>query len=1004
MLAPVLADLLIEPDAANPPQRALRIFIFYAHEDAGLRERFEKHLELLRRQGYIEVWHDQKLMPGSVVQTESAQALAAADVVVPLISSDLIASETWAREMDRALERRKEQGLEIVPVLLRPFDLQETALNRMTILPSNGQEVTAWQNEDLAWKDVAQGIRRIAKQWRSESSPERGQHVALLVQRPPAVALPATYQQFAQYMKRRIEQINSELDWSDAVFTELEAEVESEVSSRWFDRWLRPWKRRGLRRERSLSDALKNSTEPLILLDGEPGSGKSVALRHLGRELAQKAQTANKPEVIPIYIDLRKLRPGPGAVVDSSLIRSFVLSELGAVNVPALTSFLKEEFDRGIREGRWLFLFDGFDEIPAVLCSSEVDRTIVMYATALEGFTCTMARCRAIVASRPYRGPRKLGWPSFRILPLSENRRLEFLLRSCKSRPQAEQISDWLLTEGSRIGILRDNPLFLALLCNYVKRNSGLPRRVHDVYADFFSHRLGRDEQRVRQAYHLGPDELHRAAEGISYCMASHPELGLSPALPALSAALSTMELCRGMDLDDAVDALVELRLGSIERDALGSRRFGFAHRRFQEYFATSVALAHPELVEAGLLLRDPRWREPAVVLLQTQQGERFRDLTARATQLLEGWTVEEDPKAEPSIRPFPWPEGMLHVLGLLQDGLAGRIEDVPEALRIRVGAIISRVRTSGTLLDHKWALEVAGVAPQEVLLSEIQNAFRSPSAWLRDVAVRQTESLTEIPDSIHREIRGWLIRQMWAGRLIPELPAIRAQLARLPGKERYLPSLRVLKAVAVTSPLVLRLKLLICIVMIARQTSLFTQVLLTAFTGALWQSHKFSISASLFNKSNALNNWILKNTPQNPYTSAYAFEAILEILIFYEILFLSFEFSINQDSAIYLNELRLTSTTILIIVAIIGLWICGAHYAVETEKLTRYYSWLLHPFAGFLASLRVIGFLVSSIAAFILIFLLLFPIWIISTIATPIILTFWVINYCKDRILFNQF
>jgi hypothetical protein len=88
--------------------------------------------------------------------------------------------------------------------------------------------------------------------------------------------------QFAVYIEREINRLDGREEWSDFKFTDLEAEVEAKGRRNSYSFlpifFQNPDE---LRRESSLSKALESSQERLILLEGSPGSGKSVALRHL---------------------------------------------------------------------------------------------------------------------------------------------------------------------------------------------------------------------------------------------------------------------------------------------------------------------------------------------------------------------------------------------------------------------------------------------------------------------------------------------------------------------------------------------------------------------------------------------------------------------------------------------------------------------------------------------------------------------------------------------------
>ena len=142
------------------------------------------------------------------------------------------------------------------------------------------------------------------------------------------------------------------------------------------------------RREKSLSKALRNVRERLILLEGEPGAGKSVALRHVARELANSAARQRDPDaLVPLYINLKELDVGGEAVTHES-IHDFVLHYINRTNRHDVEEFLEGEFRAGLERGSWLFLFDSFDEIPAVLSAVEPDRTVECFSEAIADFFC----------------------------------------------------------------------------------------------------------------------------------------------------------------------------------------------------------------------------------------------------------------------------------------------------------------------------------------------------------------------------------------------------------------------------------------------------------------------------------------------------------------------------------------------------------------------------------------------------------------------------------------
>src|SRR5664280_2502554 len=108
---------------------------------------------------------------------------------------------------------------------------------------------------------------------------------------------------FCAYMSNQVRKISSLEQWHDARYTELEATIEAEGGGKGLRSLLHTG---GTRRERSLSRALRRSREDLIVLEGQPGTGKSVALRHVALVLLRRASHSLRPQVlVPLYVNLK---------------------------------------------------------------------------------------------------------------------------------------------------------------------------------------------------------------------------------------------------------------------------------------------------------------------------------------------------------------------------------------------------------------------------------------------------------------------------------------------------------------------------------------------------------------------------------------------------------------------------------------------------------------------------------------------------------------------------
>jgi TIR domain/NACHT domain len=138
----------------------LTLFYSYTHEDEMLCQELDRHLRLLQRRGIISAWYDRKIVPGTDWSKDIDYHLNQASVILLLVSSDFLASDyCYQVEMQRALERHQSGEARVIPILLRPVDWHEAPFAHLQSLPRNAQPVTLWDNQDAAFRDIAEGIR-----------------------------------------------------------------------------------------------------------------------------------------------------------------------------------------------------------------------------------------------------------------------------------------------------------------------------------------------------------------------------------------------------------------------------------------------------------------------------------------------------------------------------------------------------------------------------------------------------------------------------------------------------------------------------------------------------------------------------------------------------------------------------------------------------------------------------------------------------------------------------
>lgn len=137
------------------------VFFSYSHADEELRNRLEKHLSLLKRQGLVEAWHDRRILAGSELDKAISSNLEAADIILLLVSADFLDSEyCYSKEMQRAMERHTAGTAVVIPVILKPCDWHSAPFGKLLATPRDGKAVTSWANVEEALADVASHVRK----------------------------------------------------------------------------------------------------------------------------------------------------------------------------------------------------------------------------------------------------------------------------------------------------------------------------------------------------------------------------------------------------------------------------------------------------------------------------------------------------------------------------------------------------------------------------------------------------------------------------------------------------------------------------------------------------------------------------------------------------------------------------------------------------------------------------------------------------------------------------
>jgi len=132
--------------------------LLFAPVDRTFAQELEKQLRLLPA---FEIWHEEKLLPGVNRKEEISIRVCAADMVIALVSPDLLASDDLVAAMQALEERRSSGQVRIVPILLRTCGWEYSVFSGMQPLPRNGKPVARWSSRDEAWIGILRALETL---------------------------------------------------------------------------------------------------------------------------------------------------------------------------------------------------------------------------------------------------------------------------------------------------------------------------------------------------------------------------------------------------------------------------------------------------------------------------------------------------------------------------------------------------------------------------------------------------------------------------------------------------------------------------------------------------------------------------------------------------------------------------------------------------------------------------------------------------------------------------
>lgn len=539
-------------------------------------------------------------------------------------------------------------------------------------------------------------------------------------------------------MKNELDKLDSETNWSQFWFTPLEASVE-----------IHNGKGKIKKKIKELINAIKaDKKSKTFLVIGDPGGGKSVALRRLSRELLKEVEKTWK---IPVYINLKEWTNdrewSEKEPPKSEELLTFIMKNLKErLNNVFTERFIDKYFEKMVEHGRVFFIFDSFDEIPSVLDVDESSWLIKELSALLYNFITSGKESRGVLASRMFRRPSNIFRKNavLEIRPFSEGNIRDTLHKSLKN--YTVDFEKKLFHEKCFLISSARNPFITALIANYADcNNNELPNNQAELYEEYINSRLSSCESRISKK-NLRRDDIIKFCMETSFIMFDEPLYGLEIPLEILEKKLPDFNVA------DIVDVIVYARLGRLGQGE--EKRFSFVHRRFNEYFIVKKFMGDTNYVNSmykDTIMNDLRLRDALVLYCEIADDKETEQIAKFCWEELS--KIKDDNVDINTIQYLK----SIHCLRFLTEALRNR-KELTASFRSELNLyILDIINNRQNLLEQKLAIESTGILEEKIIDEVILKALSINNTWISECAIRSCRYL----QGLSKELRDRILKYL---------------------------------------------------------------------------------------------------------------------------------------------------------------------------------------------------------------------------------------------------
>ena len=148
--------------------------LFYCYDRVNRKDKafladLEKHLIPLKGPLKITTWWEDMILGGADWKHEINKQLEESNIILLLVSPDFLASSHCRMIQQQAMELRKANKIfDVIPLLIRPVDLEHETIRELQSLPKNGLSISECKDKDKAWLEVRREIVEVVDKFRSQ--------------------------------------------------------------------------------------------------------------------------------------------------------------------------------------------------------------------------------------------------------------------------------------------------------------------------------------------------------------------------------------------------------------------------------------------------------------------------------------------------------------------------------------------------------------------------------------------------------------------------------------------------------------------------------------------------------------------------------------------------------------------------------------------------------------------------------------------------------------------